>query len=398
LVSFNFTLEEFAVSEISQIDSSQLERLLKRIERLEAKVGITVDSGGAGDAGSGARSFCTLPQVAPRTFDTSVSPDRVRLIQLIGKKWVNGTKLRYYFFESGPNSAGNEQKDIVRQGFEVWRKVGIGIRFEEVRNISEAEVRIGFLQGDGAWSYVGRDVIDIPRQGERTMNFGWDLRADPRGVDVPVHEIGHTLGFPHEHQNPFAGIVWNEEAVYRYFGNPPNNWPRDTTFYNVLRKLATGEVQGSQWDPNSIMHYAFAAGLIDQPAQYRNGLSPSGGLSERDIQQVRFFYPPLDGSSYTELKPFHSEVLSLAPAEQKNFVVNPSATRNYTIQTFGKSDTVMVLFEDQNGDLKYVAGDDDSGTDLNARINVRLYQGRRYVLRIRLYSNFSTGETSVMLS
>jgi len=26
------------------------------------------------------------------------------------------------------------------------------------------------------------------------MNFGWDLRADERGVDVPVHEIGHVQG------------------------------------------------------------------------------------------------------------------------------------------------------------------------------------------------------------
>lgn len=385
------------MTEMSQIGSSQLEQLIKRIDRIESKLGL---SGGSSDTGQGdnaAQRFCTLPQVPPRIFAPDVSIDRMRLIQFIGKKWVNGTKLRYYFFESGSYSAGNDQKDMVRQGFEVWKKVGIGIKFEEVRNISEAEIRIGFLQGDGAWSYVGRDIIDIPGQGERTMNFGWDLRQDPRGVDVPVHEIGHTLGFPHEHQNPFAGIVWNEEAVYRYFGGPPNNWSRETTFYNVLRKLATGEVQGSQWDSNSIMHYAFAAGLIDQPAQYRNGIRPAGGLSERDLQQVRLFYPPLDDSNYPELKPSHSEPLSLAPAEQKNFVINPPATRNYTIQTFGKSDTVMVLFEDQNGDLKYVAGDDDSGTDFNAQIKVRLYQGRRYVLRIRLYSNYAAGETSVML-
>jgi len=57
----------------------------------------------------------------------------------------------------------------------------------------------------------------------------------------------------------------------------------------------------------------------------------------------------------------------------------------------------MVLFEDHSGDLKYVAGDDDSGTDLNAQIKVRLYKGRRYVLRIRLYSNLAGGEASVML-
>ncbi|MEG4119849.1 M12 family metallopeptidase [Microcoleus sp. N9_B4] len=386
------------MTKFSQIDSYQLEQLLKRLEQIEAKLdlGIKVGSGGA-ESGKEAQHFCALPKVPPRTFDPSVSPERARLIRLIGKKWVNGTKLRYYFFESGSYSGGNEQKEIVRQGFEVWKKVGIGIKFEEVRNISEAEIRIGFLEGDGAWSYVGRDAIDIPKQGERTMNFGWDLRADSRGVDVPVHEIGHALGFPHEHQNPFAGIVWDEEAVYKYFGAPPNEWDRDTTFYNVLQKLAAGEVEGSKWDPNSIMHYAFAAGLIEKPVEYQNGLNPAGGLSEQDVLQVRLFYPPLDDSSYTELKPFHSEILSLAPAEQKNFAIKPSATRTYTIGTFGKVDTVMVLFEDQSGDLKYVAGDDDSGTDLNAQINVRLYQGRRYVLRIRLYSNFSGGEASVML-
>lgn len=385
------------MTEILKSNTVQLEQLLDRIQRLEAKLGIASSEVKQGRYGNEAQQYCSLPQVKPRVFDPSVSPERARLIQKVEKKWVNGTKLRYYFFENGSFSAGNEQKDIVRQGFEVWKNQGIGIKFEEVRDISEAEIRIGFLQGDGAWSYIGRDVISIPGQGERTMNFGWDLQADPRRVDVPVHEIGHTLGFPHEHQNPFAGIVWNEEAVYRYFGGQPNNWDRDTTFRNVLMKLTPGEVQGSQWDPNSIMHYAFAAGLIDKPEQYRNGLNPAGGLSEHDIQQARFFYPPLDESSYPELKPFRSEVLTLAPAEQKNFVINPSATRDYTIQTFGKSDTVMVLFEDQSGELKYVDGDDDSGTDLNSQITVRLYQGKRYVLRIRLYFNSAASETSVML-
>ncbi len=361
------------MTEVSKLTTVQLEQLLNRIERLEAKLGVASIGVGEGRYGNEAQQHCSLPQVKPRVFAPSLSPERVRLIQMVEKKWVNGTKLRYYFFESGTFSAGNEQKDIVRQGFEVWKNQGIGLKFEEVSDISEAEIRIGFLQGDGAWSYLGRDVIDIPGQGERTMNFGWDLQTDPRGVDVPVHEIGHTLGFPHEHQNPFAGIVWNEESVYRYFGGPPNNWDRETTYYNVLRKLTTGEVQGSEWDSNSIMHYGFAAGLINQPEQYRNGLNPAGGLSERDIQQVRLFYPPITESSYVELKPFRSEVLSIVPPEQKNFVINPPATRNYTIQTFGKSDTVMVLFEELNGDLKYIDGDDDSGTDLNSQIKVRLF-------------------------
>ena len=75
----------------------------------------------------------------------------------------------------------------------------------------------------------------------------------------------------------------------------------------------------------------------------------------------------------------------------------PSQTRDYKIQTFGESDTVMVLFEDQDGDLKFIDGDDDSGTNLNSSISSRLDQGRKYVLRIRLYSNFGIGDTAVML-
>ncbi len=142
----------------------------------------------------------------------------------------------------------DEQKDLVREAFKVWEDVRIGITFEETTDISEAEIRIGFLQDGRSWSYVGRDVIDIPGQYERTMNFGWDLTRDRRGVDTPVHEIGHTLGFPHEHQNPFSGIVWNEEAVYQYFGGPPNNWPRETTLHNVLRKLTASSVTGSDSD------------------------------------------------------------------------------------------------------------------------------------------------------
>jgi hypothetical protein len=376
--------------------TTQFADLLTRLEALEARLAAGPYPQQVQETEE-ALHFCSLPQIPERTFAADVSPYRESLIRYSSKKWVNGTKLRYYFFERGSYAGGNDQKELVRQGFEVWANLGIGISFEEINHIDEAEVRIGFLRGDGSWSYVGRDVVDIPDQGERTMNFGWDLTRDPRGVDTPVHEIGHTLGFPHEHQNPFAGIVWDEEAVYDYFGRPPNGWPRERTYYNILRKLAEGEVEGTEWDPNSIMHYEFPAGLILRPERYQNGLRPERGLSDRDIQEARFFYPPLDEQRYPELKPFHSHLLALDPGEQENFVIQPTATREYTIQTFGTSDTVMVLFVDQNGELKYVDGDDDSGTSLNAKLKVRLYRGQRYVLRLRLYFSSAAGETAVMM-
>lgn len=67
------------------------------------------------------------------------------------------------------------------------------------------------------------------------------------------------------------------------------------------------------------------------------------------------------------------------------------------MQTFGKMDTVMVLFEEINGENVYYDGDDDSGTSFNAKITARLVRGRSYVLRIRLYYAEQKGEGALMM-
>lgn len=340
--------------------------------------------------------YCAVPAPPPRQMQVGISTHRARLVQYTGAKWVNETVLHYYFFENAFWGAGDEQKDIVRAAFDVWRDVGVGLRFEEATNIGAAEVRIGFQTGDGYWSGIGTTILNIG-QVERTMNFGQDLTQDPRGVDVPVHEIGHTLGFPHEHQNPIAGIVWDEQAVVDYFTGPPNNWTMEEIEINVLRKIPRSQVEGSEWDPDSIMHYAFNAGLIRVPTQYQNQpLTPQPGLSTLDQEQALFFYPPPQPSTPT-LNVFESTVLSLAPGEQANFRFAPSTTREYTIQTFGFTDSVIVLFENDNGVPVYVAGDDDSGWNRNARLEVRLYAGREYVLRVRMYYQWASGKMAVMI-
>lgn len=382
------------------LHASRLDELMRRLGAIETKLGITAANGiHHNSIPNKGLPFCSVPEVPQRQLDADVSPHHEALIRAIGNKWVNGTKLRYYFFENGLQAGEEEQKQLVRKAFDIWKGTGIGIAFQEVANISEAEIRIGFLRNGRSWSYLGRDIInrEIVKQNEPTMNFGWDLTQDPRGVDVPVHEIGHTLGFPHEHQNPFSGIVWDEEAVYQYFEGAPNRWDRANTYYNILRKLPASEVEGSQWDPDSVMHYEIDAGLIKEPAPYRNGIRPAGGLSRRDVETALRFYPSINDLHNPGLEPFKSEILSLAPAEQKNFTIQPNDTRCFTIQTFGGADTVIVLFEDINGELRFIAGDDDSGTNRNARICIKLHQGKRYVLRVRLYVNYESDSTGLMM-
>jgi hypothetical protein len=141
-----------------------------------------------------------------------------------------------------------EQRNITqisfhRKAFQIWKEVGIGISFEEVKQVDEAMVRIGFDFTDGSWSYIGRDIWTIPKS-ERTMNFGWDL-TNTYGMTTAIHEIGHTLGLHHEHQNPQAGIVWNTQAVYEYFSGHPNYWPKETIDANILNKIPAREIEGS---------------------------------------------------------------------------------------------------------------------------------------------------------
>jgi hypothetical protein len=316
--------------------------------------------------------FCSVKPSRERQFAIDVHSDRAAAIAAVADKWVNGTVLSYYFFDKPRDGetvsfadgssefvswkGSKAQQDQVRKAFKTWKDLGIGLEFKEVAAREQALLRIGFMPGDGSWSYVGVAARDIGSD-QRTINFGWDLSGP--GFDTALHEIGHALGFHHEHQNPFSGIVWDDEAVYAALARPPNRWDRQKTFYNIIRKLPEGSVQGTQWDNNSVMHYPFEAGLIKQPEHYRAN--------------------------------------PLRPAEQLNLSLTPNSSRIYEIRTFGSADTVIVLFEEQSGGrLKYVGGDDDSGFDRNAYLRVRLARGRRYVLRIRLYYADRAGETAVM--
>ncbi len=390
------------------------ESLDSRLDQVERRLNELEGRGDASDECSADPDeicYCEQPEVSEPELSPDVGPERASLIRVSRTKWVNGTVLKYYFFDQNSDgetvffrngqsewrtwTTSEAEKNVVRQAFDIWKQVGVGLEFKETNSRHDAQIRIGFQRGNGAWSYLGRDVLNIGPN-KRTMNFGWDLTRRPSEINTAIHEIGHTLGFPHEHQNPNAGIVWDEEAVYRDLGGPPNNWPRQKTFHNIIRKIDPDTVQGSNWDPNSIMHYPFKAGLIKEPTKYRSGLQPEPGLSDRDKTQVLFFYPSLE-PSHPELKIFQPQYLSITPGEQKNFVIKPESTRYYNIGTFGESDSVMVLFEQNNGELEYRSGDDDSGMDTNAKIRFRLLKDHEYVIRVRLYYSNASGDTALML-
>jgi hypothetical protein len=78
--------------------------------------------------------------------------------------------------------------------------------------------------------------------------------------------------------------------------------------------------------------------------------------------------------------------------------LKPTQSRRYTIATHGGSDTLLALFEQVDGEPRFITGDDDSGEDRNASIRQKLFRGRSYVVRLRLYYPGETGTTAVMVS
>lgn len=346
--------------------------------------------------------YCSQPIQHPRRFDPSVDALRARAIINSGKKWVNGTQLTYYCYNANDAVATarrGKAADIqeVRKAFQAWFKLGVGISFKEVARPEDAVIRIGFDQNDGSWSYVGRDVLTIRDPLDSTMNFGWPLDT-PYGRDTALHEIGHTLGLEHEHQNPYAGITWDTDAVQSYFQGPPNNWDTQQVEWNILRKISTAEVKGTRWDPNSVMEYQFGPGLIIEPAAYRKGVQPKGGLSPADKTWITTSYPGLSPKQrIPELEVGLSQKLAINAGETRVFNFKPKLTRTYNLGTFGVADTVMVLFEVTPAGNVQIAGNDDSGTDLNARIRMRLLSGRNYQIGIRLFYAAMASDTSIMV-
>jgi hypothetical protein len=91
-------------------------------------------------------------------------------------------------------------------------------------------------------------------------------------------------------------------------------------------------------------------------------------------------------------------VVDLAAGQQVDFAINPTSSRKYTIEVKGSSDALLVLFEDINGVPRFLSGDDDSGQERSASITYKLFEGRSYIARVRLFHPGPTGKTSLMYS
>lgn len=298
---------------------------------------------------------------------------RARAVFLPAKLWPNGSNITISFI-GGTTQQHNLVKSIAPQ----WTEHA-NLSFEFLDD-GQGQVRISF-EDSGAWSFVGTDALNIVNQA--TMNFGWLDEA------VILHEFGHMIGMGHEHQNPTDNpIQWDVDEVNAALAGPPNFWDPQTIQRNVLNRYDLSQINGSSFDPDSIMLYSF-------PAHWTtNGFTtdPNEQLSEMDKLFASRVYP----STETEipelpvLEGFKGQIGQ--PGEEDLYKFTVTAKDQYTIETGGNTDLVMKLFD---GSQQLIGQDDDSGQGRNSRIISDLNPGE-YTIQVRHYNEArGVGEYSI---
>ncbi len=323
--------------------------------------------------------ICTervLPAELMRPQATLRSGGRTRAISPIGKLWMNGSTLCVRFL--GGTAA--QQAKVKEQA--AWWTAHANLRFD-FNNAPDAEIRIAFDPNNGAWSYVGTDNRSIPLD-QPTMNLGF------MDGGTTAHEFGHAIGLAHEHQNPAGGMQWNEATVIRDLSGPPNHWGEAQIRHNVLNKYRADQLNGTSFDPDSIMLYAFPGSWV-QSGQGTHANEVLSVMDKAFIASARAYpkaAPTIADATELVVNATRRTAAAIGKAgEEDLFRFQVRTGGMHTVDTRGPTDVVMKLFG-PDSTTAVIAEDDDSGVDTNASIRLNLLPGTYYA-QVRHYNKAS---------
>ena len=183
-------------------------------------------------------------------------------------------------------------KRIVRERIEPL----VNLKFNFIEDTSKAIIKIGFDR-KVAESTLGYQK-GMETQTEPTMTLGWFQ------VSMILHEFGHLLGMHHEHQNPNGNpIQWNREAVLKW-ALETQGWDVKDIEHNILNNLDKESINGSTFDPLSIMLYFYPAELTTN----NTGTQQNPRLSGKDVLWICKTYPKENQDPIVTAENFYQKV------------------------------------------------------------------------------------------
>lgn len=245
-------------------------------------------------------------------YNSGLAPEHSQRLQaafFTKKLWPKDSKIRIGFLETGnqiprTNMSDRENVDPLQKKVESMSvqqaikkivreriKPLVNLDIDFVEDINQANVRVSFDPNGGAWSLVGTDHLHEKDSKTPTINLGW--------FDVPttIHEFCHMLGMIHEHQNPRGEkIHWNDAKVFEW-AKRTQGWSEKTTEENIINKYDKNSINGSDFDPLSIMLYFFPAELTTNGIGTKQNVRMSG----LDVIWISKMYPKEHGEDIAQI-------------------------------------------------------------------------------------------------
>lgn len=196
----------------------------------------------------------------------ALMPDRPLSLTIMVSKYFGpaARTLTVSFMEATSTNLRNR----IIQHMNAWSACcGVNFRF----TTGTGQVRIS-RAGAGYWSYLGTDILLIPRN-QPTMNLQGFSMTTPESEYKRVvrHETGHTLGFPHEHMRKELVDRIDPAKAYRFF-LANQGWSKAQVDAQVLTPLKQANIMGTPADQTSIMCYQLPASIM------KDGQPIIGGL------------------------------------------------------------------------------------------------------------------------
>ncbi|MGH9947941.1 MAG: M12 family metallopeptidase [Pyrinomonadaceae bacterium] len=212
----------------------------------------------------------------------SFAPDKLKISVLTTKYWkTGGVNLTVGFMDNPPK---NLQKRILSH-LNAWN-TSAKIKF--VASNTDPQVRIARTPDDGHWSYLGTDVLLIPKN-EPTMNLDSFTMQTPDSEFFRVvrHEAGHTIGCPHEHMRRQLVKKIDEQKAIAFYG-ATQGWSEQEVKQQVLTPIEESSLWGTlHTDPNSIMCYQIPGSITKDGQPILGGLD----INQQDHDFLALVYP-----------------------------------------------------------------------------------------------------------